>query len=146
MRFGIRLITCLLLLGSAKELVGQEASITIRLVDGRNGRPMGGNRLLVFFSDSQDLRGNRKSSPFVTGKDGIAEVRLDLLHAKWIQVFSDWNHVCSDSPNQIAFSFESIRREGVVAPNTCGKTRAQIQAGTLTIYARPETFLEKMSH
>ena len=125
---------------------GQSKAVTIRLVNGKSGKPMDHERLLVFFGSSpQDVRFHKKSIDLHTDSKGEATLSSNEPTFLYFQVFVDFRTLCEKNPNDHSFAIEDILRDGEQTPNICGKVAVPKTPGTFVIYARPATLKEKMA-
>lgn len=148
-------------------LIAQQ--IEIKLVDGRNGRPMQGTASYV----SVWVGTERKEAIVIpTEKDGTARLllTLDASRANIPRASQDSGSIVVANPvaqydeslrinipyalcrsggsnySWLAsqqFSTKQILQQGYVSPNTCGKISIQPRPGQIIIFARPLTWLEK---
>lgn len=121
---------------------GQERQIAIRAVDGRNGKPLADQRLLVFSGLSPDDVHFHKGAVYDIRTDsvGIARLRIDPSKSKVLNVFVDFMHVCSMPDLETA----EVISTGLNAPNACGTLKLDLLPNRLVIFARPRTLKEKM--
>lgn len=125
---------------------GQPKTVTIRLVNGKNGKPMEHERLLVFFgSSSQNVRFHKESIDLHTDSKGEATLPSNGPTFLYFQVFVDFRTLCQNNPNDRSFAVADILRDGEQIPNICGKAAVPKTPGTLVIYARSATLEEKMA-
>jgi hypothetical protein len=149
-----------------QRLCAQE--IRLRLLDGRNGRPIERSCIDVWIGDQQ-----KSVLTVPTDQRGIAKLRL-TANANEVNVSDHWEqcgafgvrnptvkysdivrvHVgyvwCSAAPQANSwwainiFSTTRLISDGEVTPNACGKVEAVPVPGELTIFIRPLTFWEKL--
>jgi hypothetical protein len=125
----------------------QDSHIIVQVVDGRNGRPLANQHLLVFAGESpQSVRQHKKQFELVTDKEGRADLMVVPRDIQWIQVWVDWHVLCQSEPNSKSFSVAEILSTGLSTPNTCGKVAQEAGVGHLIVFARPAHFWEKMQH
>ena len=125
---------------------GQSKTVTIRLVNGKNGKPMEHERLLIFFGSSpQDVRFHKGPIDLHTDSKGEATLPSNELTFLYFQVFVDFRTLCEKNPNDRSFAVADILRDGEQAPNICGEIAIPKTPGTLVIYALPATLKEKMA-
>jgi hypothetical protein len=125
---------------------GQSKDVTIRLVNGKSGKPMEHERLLVFFGSSpQDVRFHKGSIDLHTDSKGEATLPSNESTFLYFQAFVDLRTLCQKNPNDRSFAVADILRDGEQTPNTCGKVAIPKTPGTFVIYARPATLREKMA-
>ena len=154
------------LLSSGTALCAQ--SIRIKLIDGRNGRPMATGCVDVWVGTEQ-----KGTTCIPTDANGVAQLRLtDNIGEIDIQNRSD--HVGSIVEINPVFKYEDSLRihigyalciargsnfswlavsnfstkqllqQGYVSPNTCGKATASPTAGEVVVFVRPLTWWEKL--
>jgi hypothetical protein len=144
-------------------------TLEIKLVDGRNGRPMvgtsayvniwvGGERKEAIAIPMDDhgvarlqltLSPNEVNIPISTGHGTIVEnhpvVKYDesfRINAPYVLCGSEeGNHSSLELKN---FSTKEVLDHGYASGNTCGKVTASPQPGQVVLFVRPLTFLEKM--
>jgi hypothetical protein len=143
-------------------------TLRIKLVNGRNGRPIGDRCVNVWVGNAQ-----KDAMAIPTDKNGVATLRLadneNEIHLqnryKGCGFFGVTDPVVkySDSlrinagfvlcqPHRPdyswlsiqAFSIQDVLRSGVVTPNTCGTAEASPEPGELTLFVRPLTFWETL--
>jgi hypothetical protein len=128
--------------------MAQEMSKTIEIqlqaLDGRNGKPLQNQRLLVFTGSSvNDLKSHATHLSLTTDKEGLGTLTING-ETRWIQVWTDGRILCQADPNQGTFSVATILSEGLVAPNNCSSLVRDPTPGHIIVFARPAHFLEKM--
>lgn len=124
----------------------QGFSITLAAIDGRNGKAMPRQRLLVFMGDSQeDVRLHRQSKDVTTDEHGRAVLQIPQNTIQWVQVFVDFQTLCQSEPNKRSFSLAKVISSGETTPNDCSSFRQELKPDQLTVFARPATFREKMA-
>ena len=127
-------------------LHAQGFSITLGAIDGRNGKPMPHQRLLVFMGSSQeDVSLHRHSEDVTTDENGRALLHIPQDTIQWVQVFADFQTLCQSEPNGRSFSLAKVLSTGEASPNNCSSFRQALKPGQLTVFARPATFREKMA-
>jgi hypothetical protein len=148
---------------SAYAIQGQE--IHIRVLDGRNGRPITNECVNVWI-------GEKSVESFVipTNKDGIVFLQLTnddrqvrsqkgpacgglgviqpvVRYSETIRITADYYMPCQAHPPDtpwLSFSIAEILRSGVTASNACGKIEGSPERGELVFFVRPLTWWEKM--
>ena len=124
---------------------GQDTRIVIRAVDGRNGKPLGSQRLLVFAGGSPEVaKQHNNEFELSTDKDGVATITGMPGTVRWIQVWMDWHILCQSDPNNKSFSVAEILARGLSTPNSCGSVAQDSKPGELVVFARPAHWWEKM--
>ena len=167
-RFGwLNLLVTVLLVMPAMSLAAQ--TLEIKLVDGRNGRPMVGTSAYVNIW----VGGERKEAIAIPMDDhGVARLQL-TLNPNEVNVPNSTGHgtivanhpvvqydesfrinvpyvLCgaregNRSPLELKnFSTKEVLDHGYASGNTCGKVTASPQPGQVVLFVRPLTFMEKM--
>ncbi|HEY6846756.1 MAG TPA: hypothetical protein VI320_11125 [Terracidiphilus sp.] len=167
-RFGwLNLLVTVLLVMPAMSLAAQ--TLEIKLVDGRNGRPMVGTSAYVNIW----VGGERKEAIAIPMDDhGVARLQL-TLNPNEVNVPNSTGHgtivanhpvvqydesfrinvpyvVCGSGDGDRSplglknFSTKEVLDHGYASANTCGKVTATPQPGQVVLFVRPLTFMEKM--
>jgi len=162
---GIVRVLLLLTFGSLFTISGQ--TLEIKLIDGRNGRPIPNTCVNVWVGDER-----KYPLTIPTDTNGTARVRLTTDPAE-VKTDDSWK-ACGDlgvinpvvqykdlfkvnvgyvvcEPHGTDFSWLEVKRlptreviqRGVVTANTCGKSTASPTPGQVTIFVRPLNFWEK---
>lgn len=148
-RVALCLLSALLLsdgvAGAQRAGMKRPLRIAVQVLDGRNGKPMPNQRVLVFTgSSSAAARNEQDLTELTTGKNGFATLLIDPDDSPWAQPWVDRHVLCYPHPNQIAFRVSEIISTGVVTRNNCGSLSRRPVAGRLIFFARPATLMEKM--
>jgi hypothetical protein len=143
-------------------------TVGIRLVDGRNGRPMASTCVNVWAGKER-----KEAMAIPTDKDGVAWLRFTDkegeidLHNRWkdcgdfgvinpvvkydgsLRVNAGYVLCQLRKPDDswlsmTDFSTKKVLEEGIVTANTCGKATASPKPGELVIFVRPLTWWEKL--
>jgi len=140
-----RLCLLVTLVGIGTATLAQDRQIVVQAMDGRNGKPLANQRLLIFGGDSPEaVRRHAKDYVLVTDKDGLATLTL-ASETQWLQVWADWHVLCmTEPPNSKSFPVADIMTLGLNTPNTCGGALKKVAPGHLVVFARPMNFWEKM--
>ncbi|MGC0775442.1 MAG: hypothetical protein WB543_21085 [Candidatus Acidiferrum sp.] len=147
-------------------------TISIKLVDGRNGRPMADKCINVWVGD----RAAPQSRPFLetqTDKNGVADLRLTgqgaeinnqnqqlacglqgviqpvVKYGDTIAIGSDYMLCQARLPDGSwqaleGFSTKDALQSGIATANTCGKATASPKPGEVILFVRPLTLWEKL--
>lgn len=120
-------------------LSAEDVTITIRLVDGRNGKPITDENLNVF------LNGSGFAENYRADKNGT--IRLTVDHNATVSFASNIEVTCHPyAPNerqQRQYRVSEILDHGISDENLCSKRiRVEARAGEFVFYERPRTFLE----
>jgi hypothetical protein len=126
--------------------IAQVKEITIQAFDGKNGKALASQRLVVFGGDSAEaVRFHQEAFDLMTDKDGLAKLKFDSPGTTWIQVWTDGLTLCQDKPNTKSFSVNSIITKGLSSPNNCSSYVQVAMPGRFIVFARPATLREKMA-
>jgi hypothetical protein len=132
-------------LEAQNEADAQPQKVTIHVLDGRNGKPLKSQSLLVFTGISNDaVRGHAHHSETNTDRSGIGTYLVNTSETRFLQVFVNELVLCYPNPNQSSFSVSEIMSKGLVTANTCGSSVKGPTPGHLIVFARKPTFSEKM--
>ncbi len=125
-------------------LYAQSVSINLEAINGKDGKTMPHQRLLVFMGDSQeDVRFHKYSQDVTTDEHGNAVLQIPRATIQWMQVFVDYRTLCQAKPNLRSFSLAKIVESGEATPNDCGSLRKDPKPNQLVVFARPATLREK---
>jgi hypothetical protein len=163
----LNLLVTVLLVVSAMSVAAQ--TLEIKLVDGRNGRPMVGTSAYVNVWVGRErkeaiaiptddhgvarlqltLNPNEENIPLSTGHGTIVEKHPVVKYDESFRInvpyvlcgAGEGSHSPVDLRN---FSTKEVLDHGYTSGNTCGKVTATPQPGQVILFVRPLTFLEKM--
>jgi|SRR5580704_869634 hypothetical protein len=136
-----------LVFGTVLVSLGSENKIVIDVVDGKSGKPVPNEHILVFQgTTTEDVRAKKKSKDLQTDAHGVALLPLDDPSIMNIQVWVDWHVLCQEKPNNQSYSIEKIRQNGLSSPNNCGRVVRENNPNHLVVFARPAHFWEKMRY
>lgn len=125
--------------------IKQPVNISVQILDGRNGKPLSNQHLLVFTGASVNaVKSHAEHTGLTTDKDGFGTLTVYLSETQWIQVWADGRILCQDNPNQNSFSVATIMSKGLATPNTCGALVREATPGHFIVFARPAHFKEKI--
>jgi hypothetical protein len=148
-RLGVFTLVGVLLLGATMKGqnsgVAKTLDITVKVLDGRNGKPLANQHLLVFTGLSNDsVETHAQHTSVTTDKDGTGTLTIYPDETQWLQVFADGRIPCFLNPNQTSFRVNDIVSRGLVTPNTCSALSHDPSPGHFIIFVRPAAFMEKM--
>lgn len=120
-------------------LSAEDVVITIRLVNGRNGKPISDENLNVF------INGSGFAENYRADKNGI--IRLTLDQNATVSFASNIEVAChpytSQERQQRQYRVSEILDHGIADENLCSKKiRADAKAGEFVFYERQRMFLE----
>jgi len=121
----------------------QQSRIDIKLLNGKNGHPIGDSTVNVWL-------GNEISASQMI-PDAKDEIGLDLagVEPRTLRVAPNMRLDCrstnghSPPGDQIPYSLDEILSKGIVGENVCGKATASPTPGGLILFFRPMTFYER---
>jgi len=142
------LIGALLSSGAAvaqNRAMAKTTDIVVQALDGRNGKPLVNQHLLVFTGLSSDaVKSHAEHTGLTTNNDGVGTLTIYPTETQWIQVWADGRILCQQDPNQSSFSVATIMSKGVATPNTCSALVREPTPGHFIVFARPAHFNEKL--
>jgi hypothetical protein len=120
----------------------QTAEIHIRIINGKNGRPIKNETLRVWTTRDHidaDLWPTDATGAVLLKVDGAAQIALD----------ENLNASCRTLPAnlqsfQFLYSVAEILNKGISTENTCGKVLVAAKPGELILFERPFTLMEKV--
>ncbi len=125
--------------------VKKTIDIQVQAVDGRNGKPLAKQHLLVFTGISSDaVKSHAEHTGLTTNKDGLGTLTIYPAETQWIQVWADGRVLCQSDPNQNSFSVATIMSQGLTTANTCSRIARVPAPGQLVVFARPAHLMEKI--
>jgi hypothetical protein len=128
------------------ETFAQDIQIKIRAIDGKSGKPLANQRLVIFGGESAEAATfHHTAFDITTDEKGMAELKFSPEKTSWIQVWADGMTLCQSKPNLNSFSVKTILNTGLSAPNSCSSLVQADAPGHFIIYARSSTLSEKMA-
>jgi hypothetical protein len=119
-------------------------NIVVQALDGRNGKPLPSQHLLVFTGTSRAaLLSHASNMELTTDKNGSGSITLPA-EVQWIQVRADGRVLCQPNPNQESISVATVTSKGFAELNNCSAVVHEASPGQFIVFARPKTFAEKM--
>jgi hypothetical protein len=167
--FGIvRLLLPILLISNGAALSAQ--TLEIKLVDGRNGRPMVGSASYVNVWVGPE---RKEAIAIPTDRNGVARLKLTLdtrevnipnfsgnrgsivvdnpiVHYDETLRINARFALCGSGGSNYSwlmsehFSTKQVLQQGYVSPNTCGKATASSKPGQVILFVRPLSWWEKL--
>lgn len=117
--------------------VDHKEPITIRIVGGKDGRPLGRLHLVLISGyDRSDMREQLFREEVLTDAHGQARLSNQMANLPWLQVWVGKKSLCQDDAPRGSFSVALIRREGLSAPNSCGKATVEDEPGIFTVFVK----------
>ncbi len=140
-----RTTTLCILIGCSGALWGQDAPLSIRVLNGSTGKPLAHQRLLLFGGATPDGVGNHQlRMDLTTNAEGVVNFTVETNRFRLFQVWPDFMVRCA--PQVETFTTEIILTSGKASSNACNKAvTAPQRPGELTFYARQPTLREKMN-
>jgi len=122
--------------------VQADATIIIRLLNGKTGKPAKNSVINVWLEDAQIAASNP-----TTDSNGEIRLRIADAESKTVRFLPGDSVDCRYRKGQlfepVKFPMQEILSHGIVAPNLCGKATAKPTPGVLVIFVRNLTFMEK---
>jgi hypothetical protein len=129
----------------AQRMMDKTSDITVQVLDGRNGKPVADQHVLVFTGLSSDaVKTHAIHTGVTTDKYGVGTLTIYPGETQWLQVFTDGHIPCFPNPVEASFSVSDIMSKGLVTANNCSALVREPSPGHLIIFARPAHFMEKM--
>jgi hypothetical protein len=120
-------------------------NIVVQAFDGRNGKPLQNQHLLVFTGPTRAaVISHASNMELTTDKSGSGTISLDPAEVRWIQVWADGRVPCQPNANQESFGVATIMSKGVATLNNCSAVVHEASPGQFIVFARPKSFSEKM--
>ena len=139
-------LLCLFAVASGAAAIAQITDIKIQAFDGKTGKPLANQRLVIFGGESADAATfHHTAFEVTTDERGLADLSFDPIKTSWIQAWTDGMTLCQERPNAKSFSVATILTTGLSAPNTCGSFVQGAMPGRFALFARSSTLREKMS-
>lgn len=123
--------------GSETFPVVHHEPITLRVLDGKNGRPVAHVRLqLVGGYNARDLAIELWYAEAVTDAAGEARLPDDMANLPFLRVGAAKEKLCLSGARRGSLSVERIRGAGFSMSNQCGVVSVPDAPGVLTIYVK----------
>jgi hypothetical protein len=141
MKFAMALMLAVTTLSS----VGADKTLVIHVLDGKSGKPISNEHLIVFEGVSAEEVGKERNHiDLRTNAAGIAVLPIKEPSLAQIQVWVDFHVLCQKEPNARSYEVEDIMKTGTSMPNNCGKALARPEPGQFFVFVRRPGFWEKM--
>lgn len=119
-------------------------TVTIRMLDGRNGKPIMTDEVEVWIDEDQRHVLTAHAAP-----NGIATVEIPAgIPAIYVTAQQDswFLYRCDADKNRPTpwYSMEQIMDNGIVAADRCSRRTVAAKRGEITVFLRPLTFWDKM--
>lgn len=121
---------------SAPKTGGLDVLITIKVLNGKSGKPVWRESPNVYIGDSIQNVNPR------TDRHGQAKLRIPA-NAETIKISPNWGHECRPVTTPPSYSVAEILQKGIVAQNSCGVATVSPMPGVLVFYERPSTWRER---
>ena len=120
-------------------LFGQDVTVRIRLINGKNGKPITDENLNVWVNDAKG------SQLFRPDHDGIIDLRVARMDV--LSFASNIEVTChpysKDERSQRKYRVSEILEHGISDENLCNrKIRVEASPGEFVFFERPRTWLE----
>jgi len=111
--------------------------VTVRIVDGKDGRPLSRLHLILIAGYNQsDLHDQLFHEEVLTDAHGQVRLSNQLANLPLLQVWVGTRSLCQVHPRTSGFSVELIRRDGLSAPNLCGIATVEDKPGVFTVFVK----------
>ena len=160
-----RAVSLLLLLGVASGADAQ--SVSIKLMNGKNGRPVANTCVNVWVGTER-----KEAMAIPTDKEGVARLRLTDKDGE-VNIQRQWKNcgnfgvlnpvvrysdtiginasyaMCQTGGSNyswlavLRYPMAKVLHDGIVSSNTCGKANATAEPGEIILFVRPLTWWEK---
>jgi hypothetical protein len=123
----------------ASSILLKAEPVTIRVLNGKNGKPMPNVRVLLQDATTNYTLGDAAET------DSNGRVTFSLGQSTSIRPAVDGVGECANKREAIdpSFSVAKIRDAGLVESNQCGKFTIPPRPGELVLFCRPPTWWEK---
>lgn len=118
-------------------------SFRIRLLDGRNGSPVAGGHVKLWYDEPS---GN--GYILATNGRGVALMPAPIGQPVRILVRSDGAVDCRHTQRYgppVGYNLADIAAKGIAAENTCGDVAVRVTPGELVLFVRAERWYEKLN-
>jgi hypothetical protein len=115
---------------------GSDVLITIKVLNGKSGKPVWRESANIYIDDSNENINPR------TDHHGEAKLRIPA-GAQRIKISTNWGHECRPVPPFPSYAVSEILQKGVVTDNSCGAVTVSSIPGVLVFYERPSTWWER---
>ncbi len=120
--------------------------ITLRVLDGRNGKPLAHVRLaLVGGYNQRDLAIELWYGEAQTNAAGEARLPDDMANLPFLRVWAEKEKLCQPGGRHGTFSVERIRGEGFSTANHCGDAIVADAPGVFTVYVQGNGAAENLT-
>lgn len=120
-------------------------TLHLRILDGRNGRPIANEQPQVFWIGQQ----NDSPIQLQTDQDGVAKLDLPSGKVEYVRIeanlYYDCRKVSKDMTTQAYYVPEALR-SGIAAINTCGNLDIDAKPGEIILFVRPLHRWERLKH
>jgi len=125
--------------------MAQETKIVVQVLNGKNGKPIANEHLVVFTGASEDkVKQHKNHAEIRTDAKGVALLSVDERTTSYIQVWVDWHILCQKTPNTQSYSVGDILKGGSSTANNCGTIKEPLEPNKFVVFARPASFRERM--
>jgi len=109
--------------------------ITVRVLDGRNGKPIPHAQLtLVGGYDKEDFKRQSWQEAALTDSQGYVHLSNEMANLPFLQVWVLKYPTCQQKPKAAMFSTDEIRRDGLSTPNRCGISTVASTHGVFIVF------------
>jgi hypothetical protein len=124
-------------------------NITIRLVDGRTGKPLAASNVLIRINHQKTVHAewtvaNDDLSGNATLPTDAADLAIQATYDNNMEVYINCDSVKDNPPTGPHwYKLSDVLATGVVTPNGCGKQTAPAKPGELVVFARIKNWRDR---
>jgi hypothetical protein len=117
--------------------ISKTVDIAVHVLDGRNGKAMSNQRVLVFTGESIDaVKSHAEHTDLTTDKNGVGTLRIHPDQTRWIH----GRVLCYSDPTRSIFDVDTVVLNGIATPNSCGGVTEHPKAGRFTVLPAQRIF------
>ncbi len=117
------------------------SKITIHVLDGKSGKPISNEHLLIFLTNDKGVP-QTEHIDRRTDTDGLVVLSSKDVPFRFIQVWVDWHVLCVKRPNSVVYAISEVLEQGIISQDECGGIKVQPEPGDLYIFARSRHWWE----
>jgi hypothetical protein len=118
-------------------------TVTIKVVDGRSGRPMSKAPVNVWTDNESKwatpIRADENGTALVHPIDARVDLRIQVRYVLCQSPKADYSWL-----RIMTYPIHRVLEQGIVTANYCGKATAAPRPGEVTIFVRPLTWWERL--
>jgi hypothetical protein len=111
--------------------------ISVRILNADDGKPLAHVHLVLIAGyDMGEIHDQLWREETLTDDRGEAQLSRQFANLPFLQVWVTKRKLCQQNPGAKSFSVETIRRDGVSAPNRCGIATVENAPGVFTVFVK----------